>query len=43
MGMKEVIFKEEMSRYIFNMSAGVFGRIVALGARAGFAVWLLGY
>ena len=43
MGVKAVIFKEEMSRYIFNMSAGVFGRIVALGAGAGLAVWLLGY
>lgn len=41
MGVRTVVFKEEMSRYIFNMSAGVFGRIVLLGAAAGVAVWLL--
>ena len=43
MGLKATIFKEEMSRYIFNMPAGVFGRIVVLGAGAGLATWLLGY
>ncbi len=32
-----------MSRYIFNMSASVFVRIVALGAAAGLVTWLLAY
>ena len=43
MGVRAIIFKEEMSRYIFNMSAGAFARIVALGAAAGLVTWLLAY
>ena len=43
MGVRAIIFKEEMSRYIFNMSASVFVRIVALGAAAGLVTWLLAY
>jgi len=41
MGVKAVIFKEEMSKYIFNMSAGAFWRVVFLGASAGLFTWLL--
>lgn len=43
MGLRSVIFKEEMSRYMFNMSAGVFRRIVLIALFAGVAVWLLGF
>lgn len=41
MGVKAIIFKEEMSRYIFNMTAGAFWRIMFLGAGAGLFTWLL--
>ncbi len=41
MGVRTIIFKEEMSRYVFNMTAGMFGRIVLLGAVAGAVTWLL--
>lgn len=42
MGVTAVIFKEQMSRYIFNMSSSVFWRIVMLAAGAGLATWLIG-
>lgn len=43
MGVTAVIFKEEMSRYMFNMSAGVFRRILLIAMFAGVATWLLGF
>lgn len=43
MGIRSTIFKEEMSRYIVNMTAGVFGRSVLIGAGAGFLTWILGW
>lgn len=43
MGVRAVVFKEEMSRYIFNMTSGVFGRILLLGAGSGLVTWLLAY
>lgn len=43
MAIKTIIFKEEMSRYIFNMSSTVFARILTLGAVAGLVTWLLAY
>lgn len=43
MGIRNVIFKEEMSRYITNMSAGMFGRSVLLGTAAGLLTWVLGW
>lgn len=42
MGVKAIIFKEEMSRYIFNMTASMFGRILGIAATAGLSVWLVG-
>ena len=41
MSMKTTIFKEEMSRYTFNMTAGTFGRILLLGAIIGLFTWAL--
>lgn len=41
MGVAAVIFKEEMSRYIFNMTASVFWRVIILGGAAGLFTWLL--
>ena len=41
MGVKAVIFKEEMSRYIFNMTAGTFVRLLLLGAMLGLFAWSL--
>lgn len=41
MSLKTAIFKEEMSRYIFNMTAGTFGRILLLGAMIGLFAWAL--
>lgn len=43
MAVKTIIFKEEMSRYIFNMSSTVFSKILVLGAVSGLATWLLAY
>lgn len=43
MAIRTIIFKEEMSRYIFNMSAAAFGRILILGSVAGLATWLLAF
>ena len=41
MGIKAVIFKEEMSRYIFNMNAGTFVRLLLLGLVVGMFAWAL--
>lgn len=41
MGVKAIIFREEMSRYIFNMTSGVFWRVISIGATAGLFAWLL--
>lgn len=41
MSLKTTIFKEEMSRYTFNMTAGTFGRILLLGAMVGLFAWAL--
>lgn len=43
MGIRSTIFKEEMSRYIVNMTAGMFVRSVLLGAAAGLLTWVLGW
>ena len=43
MALRAIIFREEMSRYFFNMTASVFGKIVLLGAGAGLATWLIGW
>ncbi|OYW42974.1 hypothetical protein B7Z28_01130, partial [Candidatus Saccharibacteria bacterium 32-45-3] len=43
MAIKAVIFKEEMSRYIFNMSASAFARIIAMAAAAGLLTWVIAY
>lgn len=41
MGVAAVIFKEEMSRYVFNMTSSVFWRVVLLSGIAGLFTWLL--
>lgn len=38
---KSVLFKEELSKHIFNMTPAVFWRTVSLGVFAGIATWLL--
>ena len=35
------IFKEEISDYLFNMRAAVFGRLLLTAAVAGLLVWLV--
>ena len=35
------IFKEEISDYLFNMRAAVFGRLLLTAAAAGLLVWLV--
>ena len=41
MGVRTIVFREEMSRHIFNITASTFGRVVLLGALAGAITWLL--
>lgn len=41
MGVRTIVFREEMSRYIFNITASTFGRVVLLGALVGAITWLL--
>ena len=41
MGVRTKVFREEMSRYIFNITASTFGRVVLLGALVGAITWLL--
>lgn len=41
MGVRAIIFKEEMSRYIFNMTAATFGRLLLVGAMIGLFAWSL--
>lgn len=41
MSIKNIIFKEEVSKRVLNMSASVFMRVMFLGAVAGAITWLL--
>lgn len=41
MSVRTTIFKEEASRYIFNMTFGDFMRVILIGAGAGLATWVL--
>lgn len=43
MGVAAIIFKEEMSRYMFNMTAGTFLRVITLGVSAGLLTWLMAF
>ena len=43
MGVRAIIFKEEMSRYIFNMTAATFGRLLLVGAMIGLFTWSLAF
>lgn len=40
MGVKAVIFREEMSRHFFNMSAATFVKVLVLAAVAGAITWV---
>ncbi len=41
MSLRSIIFKEETSRYILNMTAASFWRVLLLGALAGAFTWAL--
>lgn len=43
MGLRTIIFKEEMSRYVYNMTAGIFGRILLISAMIGLFAWSLSF
>ena len=41
MGIRAIVFKEEMSRYVFNLTAGTFWRLILVSAMIGLFVWAL--
>lgn len=41
MGLRAIVFKEQMSRHVFNITPLVFWRTILIGAVAGAITWLL--